>query len=768
MNGFLRLFIVAVMATTLVRCSSAPTDENGDISQFGASDQDFASFDSGSAAKSADNSADATASTATEDAIEKELNAAEGKPTEAAQDTSQEANMDNAEVPPKATAQTTPPAAPEAAPPPAEQAPSDDFAQFDDSTPPPPAVEPAPKEEPPAVATEPTPAPEEEAAEPAPAPEAPAPPVAEEAPAPETPAPVAAATQKVHIKDIRYQANDGGGTVVIQADGPMTFQTRVNEDTHQFVIEIPNARLPAKLKRSLNTKDMTGAIGAIDAYQSQGTSTARIVVQLRDGASEPTVNVEGNALLVTEGTAAVSSAPVAKNGEATPAQSQILNSQSLQEFLTGNMQFFGKKISLETSEMDIRDVFKLIADESGVNLVLSDEVKGTISLKLRQVPWDQALVMIMKAKKLGYTRSGNVIRIASLADIRTEEDDAVKLAMAKKATDPLTVRLIPVSYAKIDDLKTQVTPFLSERGKVVGDTRTSSLVISDIADNIDRVVKLVQSIDVPPPQVLIEGKIVEATDTFQRSLGVQWNASGQPAILGHNGQGSNITSMASIGITPGTAGGSGATAGILNFQLGTLDILGSLSATLSLYEDQGIVKVLSSPRILTLQNEPAEISQSEEIPLIQSNLVQGSGTTTNVTFKPIKLRLAVVPQITNDGAVIMAVDVLREFAGAIVDKPSQARPVNSRAAKSKVLVKNGQTAVIGGIYQSDMTQDDTKVPWLGDIPVLGWLFKSESVTKDKSELLIFLTPRILGQADSQAPTSTSGSSSDDFSGGEVE
>jgi type IV pilus assembly protein PilQ len=494
------------------------------------------------------------------------------------------------------------------------------------------------------------------------------------------------------------------------------------------------------------------------------------VVQLREGASEPTVNAEGNALLVSEGSGAAGSA-VAKNGEDIQgqgaSQSQILNSQSLQEFLTGNMQFFGKKISLETSEMDIRDVFKLIADESGVNLVLADEVKGTISLKLRQVPWDQALVMIMKAKKLGYTRSGNVIRIASLADIRSEEDDAVKLALAKKATDPLKVRLIPVSYAKIDDLKGQIQPFLSERGKVVGDTRTSSLVISDVADNIDRVVKLVQTIDVPPPQVLIEGKIVEATDSFQRNIGVQWSASGQPVILGSSARG-NITSLSTIGVSPGTSGGAGSTAGVLNFNLGTLDVLGTLNATLSLYEDQGIAKVLSSPRILTLQNEPAEISQTTEIPLIQTNLVQGSGTTTNVTFKPIKLRLGVTPQITNDGAVIMAVDVLREFAGAVVDKTSQARPVNSRAAKSKVLVKNGQTAVIGGIYQSDMTQDDAKVPWLGDIPVLGWLFKSQNVTKDKNELLIFLTPRILGQADSQAPAPVTGSSSDDFSGGEVE
>jgi type IV pilus assembly protein PilQ len=745
MKGFLRLFIVAALATSLMSCSTASTDDNGDLSQFGASDQDFASFDSGGSA---------AADTTSEDAIEKELNAAEGEPAEA-QASADEGNMDNAEVPPKVSDQAN-----------AAPAEKDEFGLFDDedkqaAQPPPPEVEPLNQDqEDSSIAAEPAPAPEAP-----PEPEAPAPEIAEEPPVPEAPAPVA---KNVRIKDIRYQANDSGGTVVIEGDGPMTYQTRVNESNHQFVVEIPNSQLPAKLKRSLNAKDINGNIGAIDAYQNSGSTTTRVVVQLREGASAPVVNAEGNTLLLSQGETPVSNVASNATEEKAPPQSQVLSSQNLQQFLNGNMQFYGKKISLETSEMDIRDVFKLIADESGVNLILSDEVKGTISLKLRQVPWDQALIMIMKAKKLGYTRSGNVIRIDSIADLRTEEDDAVKMAIAQKATDPLKVRLIPVSYAKIDDLKTQVTPFLSERGKVVGDTRTSSLVISDIAENIERVVKLVQSIDVPPPQVLIEGKIVEASDSFERSIGVQWNASGQPVVLGTNSGGGNISLASNLSVTPGTGSGTGITSGLLHFNLGTLDVLGSLDATLSLFENQGIAKVLSSPRILTLQNEAAEISQTEELPLIQSNLVQGSGTSTNVTFKPVKLRLAVTPQITNDGAVIMAVDLLREFAGAIVDNPSKARPVNSRAAKSKVLVKNGQTAVIGGIYQSDMTQNEAKVPWLGDIPVLGWLFKSQDVTKSKNELLIFLTPRILGQASSQLPAPMQGSTSDDFSGGEVE
>jgi type IV pilus assembly protein PilQ len=188
----------------------------------------------------------------------------------------------------------------------------------------------------------------------------------------------------------------------------------------------------------------------------------------------------------------------------------------------------------------------------------------------------------------------------------------------------------------------------------------------------------------------------------------------------------------------------------LDFRLGTLDILGDLQATLALFEQEGQVKVISSPRILTLHNQPAEINQSTEIPLISTNQVPNAGSTTSVSFKPVRLKLQVTPQITNDGAVIMDVDVNREFVGEVVDQNTQARPVNSRSAKTKVLVRNGQTAVIGGIYQSDAAEGTRKVPWLGDVPGVGWLFKSRSKDTSKNELLIFLTPRILAQLESGA------------------
>ncbi|GIL18051.1 MAG: hypothetical protein BroJett040_18020 [Oligoflexia bacterium] len=616
----------------------------------------------------------------------------------------------------------------------------DAFADFEEKEPP--REEPAPiaQEEPPPVVEEPPPPVVEEA-----------PGVAQDVPAESSQAAHAAdagATTPseglVNLKNIQYKANDSGGTIIVDADGPMTYSTRMNEQ-NQYIIEIPNSLMPKKLMRPLVTKDFDGYIGSIDAYQKKGSNISRIVVQLKQGAVEPVVQSEGNSLLVVANEI---------NQPVTPVNSKLLSYDSLDEFLAGNMTFYGRKISIETDDMELRDVFKMISEEGGVNLVIADEVRGRMSLKLRQVPWDQALVMIMKAKKLSYTRTGNVLRIAPVADLRAEEDDAIKIANAKKNMAPLKVKMIPVSYAKVDELEKQVKPFLSERGKLIADLRTSSLVVSDIDENIEQAEKLVRSIDVPPQQVLIEGKIVEAKDEFERQIGVQWQTTGRSTrISGVSSSAGQVRGSTSMSVTPGSI--SGSTMGI-NFQMGTLDILGDLSATLTLKESEGLVKVLSSPRVVTIHNEPAEISQTTELPLITSTTSATGAVSPTVTFKPVRLKLNVTPQITNDGSVIMGVDVNREFAGQVVSPETQARPINSRAAKTKVIVHNGQTAVIGGIYQNDSQEGETRVPWLGNLPVVGWLFKTKTKSFQKNELLIFLTPRILGQLDSQAIPNQSG------------
>ncbi|MFN7729009.1 MAG: type IV pilus secretin PilQ [Bdellovibrio sp.] len=750
-NGIFRLLLAALLSTTMACSTTPPAAESGGGLDGDATESvgsggidEFAEFEapSGGAADPGSNP---------EESIENEL-AAQDTPASNAPTT-----LDNTAI--------------------EKPAGGDEFAEFDapqSSEIPPPAdtssqeappsmdvaaIDPGPEIDTPPM-SEPMPEPEPLAEAPAPEP-APVPEVAEEpAPVTEEPAgPVAMQSDSgpiVNITSIQYRANDNGGTVVIEGSGPLSFNPRMNAETNQFIVEVPNSRLPRKLKRPFNTRDFAGTIGSIDAYQGKGSTTARIVVQLRAGAAEPVVQAEGNTLFV------VAVPPSASQVETTdddskPAEmmnSNLMATENIEEFLAGNQAFYGKRLSIETDDAEVRDVFRLISEESNVNLIISDEVKGKVSLKLKNVPWDQALVMVMKARKLGYTRVGNVLRIAPIADIKTEEEDAIKFMAAKKANATFKVRTLQVNYAKVEELEKQLKPLLSARGSVIADTRTSSIIVTDIDENMVRAEKLVRALDVPPQQVMIEGKIVEASEDFERGIGVNWTATGrQAALSGMRGAGgAPLRANSNFGIQPSLP--SPATFG-LNFSLGTLDILGDLNATLSLFERQGLVKVVSSPRVVTLHNEVAEINQTQELPLITATVAPNGTTTPIVNFKPVKLRLGVTPQVTNDGAVIMAVDVSREIAGAVVDQRTQAFPINARTAKTKVIVKNSQTAVIGGIYQNDSQVGETRVPGLGTLPVIGWLFKSRSTRKNRTELLIFITPRILGQLEG-APTPSTG------------
>jgi type IV pilus assembly protein PilQ len=586
----------------------------------------------------------------------------------------------------------------------------------------------------------------------------------------ETPKSVTPWGSRVRVTDMQYRVNDQGGTFIIQANGPIEFNQKLNPQTNQLVIELSNAQLPKKLQRPFNTKDFPGQIGYIDAYQMKGASP-RIVIQLREGAaSEPIVQNEGNALyIIAQGNVTVTGQQMTLSANETGGEtlnaeisnesqsnaedvmeSSLFASENFEDFLRSNQKFSGKRISIETDEMELRDIFKLISEEAEVNLVLADDVKGKMSLKLKNVPWDQALVMLMKAKKLGYTRSGSILRVAPMTELRSEEEDAIRIETAKRNNEPPLIKNITINYAKVEELERQIRPLLSSKGSVVGDPRTSSIIVTDLEENIKRAETLVKALDIPPQQVLIEGRIVEAMDNFERQFGINWAASGRPVNISSGANGP-IRFTPGLSVTPGAP--SASTLG-LNFALGTLDVLGDLTASLRLFELQGVVKVISSPRILTLHNETAEIIQTTEIPLITSNIQPNGATTPIVNFKPAQLKLSVIPQVTNDGSIILGVDLTREVPGEVVDTQTNARPVNSRSAKTKVLLKNSQTAVIGGIYQNDSTESEGRVPGMAKIPVIGWLFKNKSIDRKRTELLIFLTPRILGQMQS-LPTAVS-------------
>jgi type IV pilus assembly protein PilQ len=758
MNGFIRLITIGALVLNLLSCaSSQPEDDealttqsynDGEATASGtdataAGKDEFADFDKGSgdAATAPSNSASTAPAAPGKDgdlALEDEVNQASPADKQfSADDLDKPADMQPA-APGDVASQETP-----AAPAPSEQAPA---AQAPEA----PAVQDL------GSASQPVPAPE----------------------VVDSTAKVAPSSGSVEITGLKYKANDAGGTVVIESNGPVTYTTRVNPDLKQYVIEIPNSTLPKRLKRTLNTRDIKGAVGAVDAYQSPGSNVSRIVVQLRDGYSEPVVQQEGNSLLVvtapgeiatnvaskaqqkdesSEGASEVATGEASAsdadgNGNVDMNSGKILASQSLEEYLAGNTKFYGRKISIETSNIDVRDALKFVTEESGVNMVITDEVKGNISLKIRQVPWDQALIVIMKARKLGYSRQGNVLRIAPLDELKKEEDDATKLAIARKNVEPLKVRAFSISYAKVDEMDKKIKDFLTERGKVVSDIRTNTIVVTDIEDSLNRVAKLIKGLDSAPPQVLIEGKVVEASDSFTRSVGVNWNFTGSDVKVSDGARGPvNMHPSLGVGGTSQPVGGLG-----LQLALGTLDILGDLTSTLALYEKEEKVKVLSSPRIVTLTNEKADISTTNEYPVRTITPQANGAALISYQFKPLTLKLEVTPQVTNDGTVIMKVAVMRQIKGAAISTTDDTFSVNSREANTRVIVKNGQTAVIGGIYRTDITEGVTGVPWLKDIPFLGGLFRASTRDRQRSELLIFLTPRILAQAETAGTFKSSG------------
>lgn len=535
--------------------------------------------------------------------------------------------------------------------------------------------------------------------------------------------------EQVVITGVDFKSSENGGTIVIQTNGPAQYTAKDNQKNNQYVVEIQNARLPERFKKPYNTKEFSGPVGMFQGYQPRGSDTAKFVVQLKNSTAMSVVQ-EGNSLLIMPGRAdaiavnepAVTEEPSTSEGSAATAgasdegevdNDKALTSKTLDDFLTGDARFYGRKIDIEVKNGDVRDVLNLVSEESGLNLVVSPSVKGVVNLKLRRIPWDQALVIMLQSNQLGYVRQGNILRVAPLTEIRAEADEAKRLIESQKQLEPLKVKIFSVSYAKADELAAQVTNFLSTRGKVKNDNRTNTLVVTDINEVLTKVEKLIKRLDTQTPQVLIEARVVEAREELTKRFGLSWEPNGG-FDYSRNLVTGVLTKIESIGI----------------------------SAELQMMENESLAKVLSAPRIVTLNNATATIDQTEQIPLETSTTVNGQ-TTSTITYRPIKLSLSVTPQITAEGGVIMKLDLVREFSINVPDAP--APPIFSRTASSTVLVQSGDTTVVGGIYQTDKSDANKGLPILRKIPLLGGLFGQTEILDKKNELLIFVTPRILNK-----------------------
>ncbi len=432
----------------------------------------------------------------------------------------------------------------------------------------------------------------------------------------------------------------------------------------------------------------------------------------------------------------------------------------------GEKQFTGHPISLDFKDGDLQDIFRLFADISGLNIVVNPGVSGKVTLKLNEVPWDQALDLILKANGLGYTLEGNVIRIAKLIDLQTEEQARRKLAEERALAGDLASLTTRISYAKAQELADVLRKAgaLSARGSLNVDPRTNTLIINDLPAFLEKAKDLIATLDLPTRQVEIEARIVVTSRNFTRDLGIQWgfnqantpqlgnttgltfpnaliiNGTGVPATGGIGADQNGQASGAGIGAT-GRGYAINLPAAGFNSAIGISlgNILGSfnLDAALTALERQGRGRLLSTPKITTQNNQAAEIKQGVQIP-IQTV----ANNTVTVSFQDAVLTLKVTPQITEAGTVILTVDVQNnsaDFANLVNGIP----PINTQSAKTQVLVRDGATAVIGGIYQSNEQTAQQMTPFLGRVPILGYLFRNRFVTSTNNELLLFITPRII-------------------------
>jgi type IV pilus assembly protein PilQ len=417
----------------------------------------------------------------------------------------------------------------------------------------------------------------------------------------------------------------------------------------------------------------------------------------------------------------------ARAGELTAFQSRTL--------AEGQSQFTGEPISLDLKDADIKDVFRTISQLTGLNIVIDPEVRGTVTVQLENVPWDQALDLILKQNGLGYVLENNIMRIATTAKLQTEESDRARLAEARQAAEPTRTVIKKLSYARATEITPTLKSIMSRRGDIVVDTRTNTLIIREIPTFLPAVLQLIENLDTSTPQVMIEARIVETTKTLGRSLGINWGFNGVADVAHGNTTNlvfpNNVDGGFRVGLQNGPVVG--------NIRLGNILDTFNLDISLTAAENQGLLKIISSPKLAALTNTSALVQSGVQIP-VQTTV----NNTTTVIYVDATLRLEVTPQITAEGTILLNVNVQkREPAVALNLALGQNVPLTIREYRGQVLVRDGGTTVIGGIFQINDQDQNNMIPGLWKIPILGNLFRNKTRTEKHDELLIFITPRIL-------------------------
>jgi type IV pilus assembly protein PilQ len=541
------------------------------------------------------------------------------------------------------------------------------------------------------------------------------------------------------IKDINFRrGRNGEGRIVVDLSDTST-GVDIRQQGQSLIVDFVKTSLPDALRKRLDVIDFATPVQTVSAFP-QGDNVRLLI--------EPKGLWEHNAYQTDTQFVL----------EVKPVQ---YDPNKLVQGTRGG--YTGEKLSLNFQNVEVRSVLNVIADFTDLNIITSDSVGGNLTLRLKDVPWDQALDIILQTRGLDMRKNGNVIWIAPRDELATKEKLNLESQQQITELEPLRTEVFQLNYAKADAFSKILTDdkqrILSKRGSAVWDPRTNQIFIQDVPSRLEEIRRLVTRVDVPVRQVLIEARIVEANDTFSKNLGVRLGVhdlggdhrlagsqtrfdigGGLGDTGGHAGGGAQggtpVFIPDSLGVNLPSPGLAGFLPGQFSLILFNSSLTQFLNLELSALESEGKGKIISSPRVLTADNVEALIEQGTELPYQQAT----SSGATSVSFRKANLALKVKPQITPDGNIIMSLDVNKDAVGQVT---TAGFAIDTKHVKTEVLVENGGTVVIGGIYTQDVRNQTTKIPFFGDLPLLGVLFRNNQRTDNKTELLVFITPRVV-------------------------
>jgi type IV pilus assembly protein PilQ len=563
------------------------------------------------------------------------------------------------------------------------------------------------------------------------------------------------------IKSVNFVQEGEVSKLIIETDQDNTLAERfhVSEDK-QIILDLKDIKADSKQLRGIDTSEFPGSTVFISGYKKPGTkSDVRFAVQLRDNVRSILENKGKNIVLNIENRFGVFSQNKLRGAEnqkglqdekvADVVGLNVPKSNSVEDILenlslSGPKKYIGKRISINVKDIPVTDLLNMIADTSGFNIIIDQAVKSAapLTLTLTNVPWDQALDTVLTLSKLVAQKNANILVIKTLSAANKEREEELASKKLKENLEPVVTRVFLINYATLTDIQKIVQDYITkDRGSIQNDTRTNSLIVKDTLESIERIKKIIETLDTQTPQILIEAKIVEASEGYRKRVGLN-----RGITFGYD---PFRDTSASVPQGPGFSFSTAPNADlstVVGMSIGIYKRLVGLDFNLQLAETESKARVISSPRIVTQNKKAATITSSDTTSFRVQQPATGNQPAL-ATFQNVaaNLTLNVTPQVTNDGAISLTVSIAKSSFG---DRPTTDSPPDTtqRNINTNVLVDNGSTVVIGGLYQTGSTETVSGIPFLKDLPLIGWIFRSpNNVETSKKELIVFLTPRIMNQ-----------------------